>query len=320
MKNKLFIWAFSLLGAATAAAQDANFSQTNQLPLLVNPANTGAFEKEWRTGGIFRNTTYTAAQAFRTGVFTIEKRIKASYISENDVLGIGVYGLNDQSNGGALSSSYLGFSTAYGKALNGDGSSRLSVGLQGVWATRRLDVNKLTFGDQFTSGGFDGTLPSADAYRGGSSNYLDLNAGVSYNLAKEAYGLNLGAAIYHAGKPKEEFWNDTYQLPARYSFNAGGYFSVQDKDQIHVAVITNRQGKADDYLAGAYFSKHVALDASNLRLNAGGYYRLHSAIIPYFGIQSGKWIGGISYDVASGKINKANANRKSLEISMTALF
>ncbi|HVG15271.1 MAG TPA: PorP/SprF family type IX secretion system membrane protein [Chitinophagaceae bacterium] len=320
MKNILLIWAFSILGAATAAAQDANFSQVNQLPLMLNPANTGAFEKDWRAGGIFRNTTYTAAQAYRTGVFSIEKRMRAGFISEGDVLGLGVFGLSDQSNGGALSSNFLGLSTAFGKALNSDGSSRLSVGLQGVWATKRLDVNKLTFEDQFTSGGFEGSTPSADAYRGGSSNYLDLNAGISYSFTQATHGLNLGAALYHAGKPREQFMNDTYELPVRYSLNANGYFTVAGKDQIHLNATTNHQGKADEYLMGAYFSKNVVLESENIRLNMGSYYRLQSAIIPYFGIQTSKWTGGISYDVSSGKINKANANRKSLELSMTALF
>lgn len=320
MKNKLLIWALSILGTATAVAQDANFSQINQLPLLANPANTGSFAKEWRAGGIFRNTVYTAAQTFSTGVFSIDKRVKSGFISENDVLGMGFYGLTDQSNNGALRSSYLGFSTAYGKGLNVNGTSRLSVGLQGVWATRRLDVNKLTFEDQFTSGGFGGMNPSADSYRGGASSYFDFNAGIAYNLTAENHGFNLGTAIYHAGKPKEQLWNDHYQLPVRYTVNAGGYLTIADKDRIHLNAITNHQGKADEYLMGAYFSKNLVMDANSMRLNIGSYYRLRSAIIPYFGLQTDKWSSSLSYDIANGNITKGNSNRKSLELSMIAMF
>jgi type IX secretion system PorP/SprF family membrane protein len=321
MKNKLFIWALSLLGTATAVAQDANFSQVNQLPQLINPANTGSFEGAWRVSGLFRNTSYAAAQTFSTGVFSVEKRVKSNgFIGEHDVLGVSIYGLSDQSNNGALRSSYMGFTTAFGKALNTQGTSRLAVGLQGVWVTRRLDVNKLSFEDQFGSGGFDNMRPSFDAYRGGSSSYLDLNAGLSYNLNKENSGLNLGAAIYHASKPKEQLWHEEYELPSRYTFNASGYFTTSDKDRIYLSALSNHQGKVNEYLVGGYFSKNLVMDANTLRLNIGSYYRVKSAVIPYLGVQLGKWTGGLSYDVASGDIRSANSNRKSLELSMTALF
>jgi type IX secretion system PorP/SprF family membrane protein len=321
MKNKRIITALlGLATAATAIAQDAGFSQINSMPLLLNPANTGGFEKEWRTTGVFRNTSYGAGQTFTTGAFIVEKRVKGSFIDENDRLGIGAFALVDQSNGGALKSNYVGFSTAYAKALNVSGTSRLSAGLQGVWATRRLDMNKLTFGDQFTSGGFGAGMPSADAYRSAASSYLDVNAGIAYALSNERSGLNLGAAIYHAGKPKAEFWNEESELPSRHTFNGGTYFSIAGNDRIHVNAVATLQGEADEYLFGAYFSKHLQAETGNLRLNLGSYYRLNSAIIPYLGIETKTWSGGLSYDVASGSIREGAANRKSLEVSVTALF
>jgi type IX secretion system PorP/SprF family membrane protein len=321
MQNKLIIGALLLLGtAATAAAQDASFSQINSIPLLLNPAYTGSVEGTWRTSAIFRNTTYAAGQAFTTGAFTVEKRVKTGSGNEHDRLGIGLFGMADQSNGGALKSSYIGVSTAYAKALNTSGTSHLSAGLQGVWATRRLDLNKLTFEDQFTSGGFEGGTVSVDAYRGGATTYLDVNAGIVYELSNEKSGLNLGAAIYHAGKPEGDFWNEDSELPARYTLNGGTYFSLTADDRIHFNAVTNFQGKSEEYLLGAYWSKHLQMESTNLRLNIGSYYRLNSAVIPYLGIESKSWKGGLTYDVASGSIREGAANRKSLELSVTALF
>jgi type IX secretion system PorP/SprF family membrane protein len=322
MKNKLIIGALICLGtAATSVAQDAGFSQINSIPLLLSPANTGGFKQDWRTSGVFRNTSYAAGQTFTTGAFTVEKRIKTGG-AENDAdrLGIGAFGLFDQSNGGALKSNYIGLSTAYAKALNVSGTSRLSAGLQGVWATRRLDLNKLTFEDQFTSGGFEGGSASADAYRGAASAYLDVNAGLAYELTNEKNGFGLGAALYHAGKPEENFWGDDTELPVRYTFSANTYFTVADNDRFHLSAVTNFQGHADECLLGAYLSKHLQMESSNLRLNIGSYYRLKSAVIPYVGIESRNWSGGLTYDVASGSIREGAANRRSLEIAVAAFF
>ena len=322
MKSKFIIGAFFFLStAATAVAQDVNFSQINSMPLLLNPANTGNFDRAWRASGIFRNTTYAAGQTFTTAAFTIEKRITSGgLIGENDRLGIGFFGLSDQSNGGALKTNYMGFSTAYGKALNVSGTSRLSAGLQGVWVTRRLDLNKLTFADQFTSGGFENQVPSADAYKGASYSYLDLNAGIAYSLTKEKAGFNVGAAIYHATKPKEGFWSENDQLPSRYTLHAGAYFAVAEGDRIHLNTVNNFQGKADEHLFGAYFSKKLMMAESDLRLNIGSFYRLRSAIIPYLGIESRSWSSGFTYDVASGSIREGGANRKSFEVRLSAFF
>lgn len=321
MKKQLFVYAISLMTAASAAAQDANFSQQSQLPVFLNPANTGVFERGTRITGAFRNTSFNNSNAFTTGAIAAEKKITGKgVIDEGDALGIGVSGLFDQSNAGALKSNYIGVSIAYTKALNIAGTSKFSAGLQGVWATRRLDVNKLMFEDQFASGGYNSGIPSADAYRGGAVNYLDVNAGLAYRYAGKKSGFDLGAALFHAARPKEQFWGDGYRLPLRYTLHGGAYIGVGGSDQIHLSAIANRQGHINEYLVGGYFSKGVGAEATSLRLQLGSFYRVNSAVIPYVGIATADWHAGVTYDISAGSKTYTGYNARSLEFTMQYLF
>ena len=319
MKKKLFIYSLVLFNAAIATAQDAGFSQIQQVPVLLNPSNTGKFNQNWRVSGLFRNTSYNASHTYTTGAVIAEKSVKVG-AEKRDALGIGVSGLFDQSNSGALKSNYIGLSMAYIKSLNVEGTSRLSAGLQAVWVTRRLDVNKLVFEDQFVSGGFSSSVPSADAYRGGSLNYLDVNAGLSYHYTGTNYGFNAGAALFHINKPKEEFWGEDYRLASRITTDLGGYIGMGNNDKLHLSAVASFQEEAREYLLGGYFSKAVGASDKDLHVNIGGYYRVNNSVIPYIGISFPEWGGGLSYDVGTGSENKFNNSRKSLELSVQAYF
>ncbi|TCZ69665.1 type IX secretion system membrane protein PorP/SprF, partial [Flaviaesturariibacter aridisoli] len=53
--------AISILSAGTlsAAAQDAQLSQLHNTPLLLNPAQTGLYDKTYRLSGAYRNTSFS---------------------------------------------------------------------------------------------------------------------------------------------------------------------------------------------------------------------------------------------------------------------
>ncbi|MBS1566948.1 MAG: type IX secretion system membrane protein PorP/SprF, partial [Bacteroidetes bacterium] len=252
--KKQFILYIALMGVLRASAQDIDFSQINRLPVLISPANTGTFEKDWRLTGAFRNTSFDAGHTYLTGAAIVERKFHSG---RRDAIGLGFSGVFDQSNNGALKSNYLGLAFSYIKGLNEAGNSNLSFGVQGVWSTRRLDVNKLVFEDQLGSGGFSYNIPSADSYRSGSVNYLDLNAGIAYHYTSESFGINAGLGMFHISRPKEQFWGDGYKVPIRYSAEAGAYVRTADRDRLNFQVIGQFQDGQHEYLPGISYSKHV---------------------------------------------------------------
>ncbi|GAA4340298.1 PorP/SprF family type IX secretion system membrane protein [Flaviaesturariibacter amylovorans] len=307
-----------LLPALQGLAQDANFSQIQNTPLLLNPAHTGNFDKSWRINGGYRNTTFSGMRSFNTGYLSADARIKGKGISENDRLGIGVYGFLDANAGGSLKSNYFGLSLAYNKALGA--GTRLGVGAQAVYAAQRLDMSKLVFEDQFGSGGFSGT--SVDAGRmSGSENYFDLNVGLMLSHdAGGRWGGEIGATAMHLTKPKASFLGTDYRVPVRYQANASAWIRLKGNDRIQLQGLFVTQDKAEYVQGGFIFSKALKLTATETSLDLGVLTRNTNVVIPYLGLGWGRTKGALTYDVTTNKSKMAGLNRQSLEIFLTHTF
>ena len=88
---------------------------------------------------------------FTTSTLSVDFSILNKIIPETDTWGVGIIALTDKAAGGVLTNNYIGFSTAYHKALNEDGYSQIGLGFQGIYGQKRLDWSKLIFEDQLQS-------------------------------------------------------------------------------------------------------------------------------------------------------------------------
>jgi type IX secretion system PorP/SprF family membrane protein len=306
--------------ALQAGAQDAQLSQIFNAPLLLNPAETGLMDKGWRVSGGYRNTNFSGGmKAFSTGYLSVDTRLKGKWIPEGDRFGIGAYGYLDQSLSGALKANYFGLSLAYNKALSAGGKTRLGVGAQAVYASRQLNTNKLTFEDQFTSGGFS-SVPSRDASRGGTESHFDLNAGLELTHEAARWGVAVGGAVKHINRPKESFWGDDYQLPMSYSANGQVYVKLKGGDKLTVQALYVTGGPQQYLQGGLVFSKSIKLSATETTLDLGVLGRDSRTIIPYLGLGYGRTKGAITYDVTTNKEKQAGLSRSSLEVMLTHSF
>ena len=98
---KKLILASLILFSAFAEAQDPHFSQYHSSPLTLNPAMTGFFEGDFRLSGNYRQQWWSLGTPFITGTVSYEQRIMKAKL-KNDVFGIGVLGLYDQSLSGGF--------------------------------------------------------------------------------------------------------------------------------------------------------------------------------------------------------------------------
>lgn len=304
----------------TLRAQDPHFSQFFASPLTLNPALTGKFDGLYRIAGNYRNQWPTINNAFQTATLSVDTRILANRIPENDDWGIGFLALSDQQADGVLKDNYFSASTAYHKGLDEDGYHQLSIGFQGTYANSRLDGTKVTLGDELAP---DGTwsIPSNDPFanRVFSTHYFDANTGILYNgSTSDRNNFYIGASLYHINQPKESFNDANYFLARRWTIHAGGHFPIADNAAIYLSALHESQAGANETVAGAA----VALNANDdwftnpTNVYVGAWVRFGDAFIPYVSLEFAGLQFGLSYDTNISQLKTASNSRGGVEFSL----
>lgn len=320
---KKISYAFCLLFALfvmaqKSRAQDPHFSQFFVSPLTLNPAYTGNFNGTYRFSGNFKKQWPTVNNAFTTSTAAIDFSILSKNLPEKDTWGVGLMAVNDQSGNKILNNSFYTVSTAYSKTLDEDGMHQLSIGFQGTFASKRLDVRRADFEDELTALGFTGITTEAFANNPFSINYIDINTGFMYALSTNGdNSFYIGGSVYHVNRPSESFNGGNYLLNTRTTVHGGTYFPIGQYSFFHASIMHQVQGAAKETIAGGTFSHN--LSASNeqpLELYAGAWYRLGDALIPYLGIEINHFRIGVSYDINTSTLRPASFSRGGTELSI----
>lgn len=303
-----------------AQAQDAHFSQFFASPLTLNPALTGKFDGSLRVAGNYRNQWPAFNNVYTTSTLSVDFSILNKVLPENDTWGVGIIALTDKAAGGILTNNYIGISTAYHKALNEDGFSQIGIGFQGMYGQKRLDWTKLIFEDQLTPFGFDLTVPSADISTLNNNNisYFDVNAGLIYTVStSDRNNFYAGASMYHINRPKESFKGGEWNIAARTTISAGGYFPVSPSLTLHTSGIYQLQGKATETTIGGALSSSLNDDEENpTNVYFGAWMRVKDALIPYLGLEFAGMRIGATYDINISSLKSGSQSRGGMEISL----
>ena len=319
-KRILFLFIYSIC-SLSLYAQDPHFSQYFSSPLTISPASTGNMTGPSRIAANFRNQWQGIGTPYLTGTFSFETEILKNKMGEGNKLAIGFLGLFDKTFGGALKSNYFSTSVGYHLWINEDMTDKLSIGFQTTFANKTLDFTKLTFAEQFTSGGFNTSLPSNQNFSNGTVNYIDFNTGLMYTHITDLNSYYFGTSLYHITQPVESFFSKTnYRLPIRLTFNGGMAFNVGELNKIHISALGMIQGSVGIYMIGSAYETALPVESEDMSLMLGGYYRFKDAIIPYVGIKKNNFQVGISYDATISSLNLGSTKNRSFEISMIYNF
>ncbi|MGN6439512.1 MAG: PorP/SprF family type IX secretion system membrane protein [Agriterribacter sp.] len=302
-----------------AYAQDPHFSQFFSSPLTLNPAYTGKFDGTFRVAGNYRNQWPTINNAYTTATASVDFNILQNRIPEFDTWGFGVMGMNDQSGNKILNNNFISLSTAYHKALDENGYHTITVGFQGTYAAKRLDISKADFEDELTSLGFTGV--TQEVFNNNNNvaiNYFDVNAGLLYSGSTNGYNnFYLGVSSYHVNRPKESFMGGNFVLNPRVTVHGGGYAPIGRITTFHGSFIHQRQAGATETVLGGALDFALNEDGDYpANLYAGMWYRFGDAFIPYVGIEFAGLRIGYSYDVNNSSLNTASNSRGGNEISL----
>lgn len=330
---KKYIFIFSVFQVLFSSAQDLHFSQTAQTPLLINPAAAGVYDG-WQRVIINQRTQWLGATtSFMTTSFAGDVTLLKKERGNKSYLGLGGI-FNTDVGGDGRFGSQSGTISMSGILPMNKSKHILSVGLQGGFGSRKGDISKLSFENQWNSSAyaFDPNLPSGEVTNLNNFSYLDAGAGVYYLFApgKSTFARNnelnfqLGASVYHVNQPKLKYTNGSDdRLHRKFVFHTGLVKDIVGSNvSIDGSIVQFIQGGHYETILGSMiryrFQEGTKLTgfSQNAYFGFGLYMRVKDAIIPSILIDYKGLKFGISYDATISKLRRAYGGG-SLEFSLS---
>jgi type IX secretion system PorP/SprF family membrane protein len=314
----------TLLAGNSASAQDVHFTQFDASPLLINPAFTGAHNGKYRAAAIYRDQwrSIMGDAAFKTVGASIDAPIVRD-LSIDDYLAAGLQFYNDRAGDGNLANNSILASVAYHKFLGSKQNMSLSVGLQGGYTQKSIDLSKLYFGDEFRNGVFQQGTSAEYPGLGNKVDYFTVNAGVNYSIAfGENFGITLGGGANNLTQPDESVQrerNAEVGLGMRYTGQAGAIVYTGERLSIRPAVLYQSQSTASEIVAGSEFNYIVGNTEFRNYATAvfiGAWHRLDDAVMATAGVEFKGFRVGVSYDYNISTLDAATNGNGGFEISL----
>lgn len=301
-----------LLSPKTVNSQDFHLSQYDAPPLFLNPAMTGMFDGKVRVHAHYRTQwAAVASKPFTTTGLSLDMPVKK--------FGAGLQIMNYRAGAGNFNVLSALLSVGYDVVFDKDKNHHLALGIQGGIVHKTVDVNKLTYGNQYTTannGTFDTNLPSGETFGNVSILNHDINAGFLYYYAKENVRVNpfVGFSAFHLTQPKESFYDYNNRLPIRYYIHGGLKINVNEKIQLLPKAIYMRELNASEHTVSLLLHYYLKDDTY---LIFGPTYRSNDAGIIELGLKKGQYTCRVSYDVNTSTLKEVSNHRGGFEISFT---
>lgn len=303
-----------LFTTVQGTAQDLHFSQFFNSPLTTNPANTGFIpDGNYRVGINYRNQWASVPVPYKTmsafGDFQLFRdRLEYGWV------GIGGVVLRDVAGSGNLTSTKVYGSVAYHQLLGQ--ASLLSLGFNVGSASKRVDIAKLTFGDQWNGKFFDSQIPTAEPITQSKVTYFDMQVGMNYAyFPTDNIYINGGLSVQHVNKPRESFYEGNNQIDRRYIGFLNGIFKMSDNVILNPGAYYARQAGSKEIVVGGNVAYNLSGDGTK-QVFGGAYLRFNDAAIFLLGYEISRVRMMFSYDVTTSQLANSNGRRGAYEIGI----
>jgi type IX secretion system PorP/SprF family membrane protein len=272
-------------------AQDPEFTQFYANPLYLNPAFAGA-NKCPRFVLNYRNQWPALTGQFVTTSASFDKYFCG-------IGGVGVLITNDNAGEGTLKTTNASLLYAWHQPLNRFLS--ISAGFQGTFAQKKVDWDKLSFGDMIDPRrGF--TRPTEEVPTEGIARYFDMSAGIMLHSSR----FFLGFASHHLAEPDEYLLSGPSPLPRKYTGHAGAVIPVSNHDDVSISPNVLFQAQQD------FRQLNLGLYVNKGPITGGFWYRNQDSFIILLGLQQKTFRVGYSYDVTISKLSNQTAGSHEL--------
>lgn len=313
MRNIYKALAFLVLGLPfTTTGQDYHFSQFDALVPSFQPALTGVFKDyKYRAATQYRNQWRPlATKPFSTFALAYDMPI-------NERWGAGGYIINY--DGAKVFNAFnLVVSGSYKITDPGQEEHLLTAGLQMGIIYKNINNSDLLFESQYDDGQFNSALPSNESFNRMSKLLPEFNMGIYYEWTDKnnMYHPYAGLSLFHITSPKESLLisSEASRVPRRLLLNAGCKLDINDEIKVDVKLLTQNQGKANDWVLGAGGSYY--LNDQDIDLKLGLYYRVKDAFVIAAGLSYEDLTFMLSYDVTTSGLKEFNGGKGALEFTL----
>jgi type IX secretion system PorP/SprF family membrane protein len=317
---KKILLSIYVLVSFASNAQDINFSQFYELPLLRNPALAGIYRGDVRVTTAFRNQWNSVTTPYQTTALGTELKFGVSQNSD-DYLSLGLQITNDVAGDSKLGKTQILPMLTYHKSISSENDTYISAGFLGGAVQQRFDPSKLTFDDQFVNGSYSPTNPTRQTFTNTNVIYWDAAAGLRYS---SVLGMDtkfyLGAAYFHFNQPKVAFNPASdIRLNKKFVFNGGISAPTSDYDKVILYLDYFMQG-GNNQIQGGFLYKHDILQEDidySFGIAAGAFYRVNDAVVPVIKLDYYNWSAGLTYDVNISKLTQASKARGCFEFTLS---
>ncbi|OFX38131.1 MAG: hypothetical protein A2X08_08970 [Bacteroidetes bacterium GWA2_32_17] len=331
MNNKLFQTAIGVfLIPASIFGQDILFSQPNEAPLILNPANAG-IPYSMRVTANYRSQWRSVTTPFSTIAAGVDGKI-LSQGTKGSSLGVGLILFNDQAGSGHLTTNQINLCVS-GKVTIAKYQA-LSVGLSGGIIQRRIGTDNLTWGEQYNGIAYDPTRLSGESFSGDNFLNGDFGTGIQWSYGKgqstlssnDQFGAQTGISVSHVNSPSTGFYQVVDKRAIRYLFHFSCSYGIKNTNmQISPLFLYERQGPAQ-MIYGGTFIKYKLQESSKYTdnmlsksISIGGFFRSGDAAVIAAQCELGQIGFGISYDINISSLTNVSSGHGGFEISLKYL-
>lgn len=323
--NRLLLGGAVVMGQYSMA-QDIHFSQFDETPLQLNPANAGV-QHDIRIITNYKNQWQSVGSPYKT--FALSGDFKLLKKKKNN-LGIGLDFFNDKAGDANLSSNQVNLSITGIVPLND--KSTLAGGIMGGFAQRSIQLNGLAWGSQYDGMNYNASLPTGETAGTSSFTYFDMGAGLEYHYssdemyisANNARKVTIGVSMFHPQRPVYSFYGQQEQrLHTKYVLHGEGAFGIQNSNLVlKPSYIIFMQGGVTEVTPGLSF-QYILQEGSKYTghkkpsaFSIGGYYRVKDAVLAVAKFEFANYAIGFSYDINLSKLKTVSSARGGFEISL----
>jgi len=328
MRVQFFI--IAILSVFTLDAQDIEFSQFNNVPMMQNPANTGMGRGYNRANMMYHSQHTTMGNVYSTMYASVDAPIFSHKMKRaSGLFATGLHFYNNTEGDAKLSTMNIGLSLAGHVDL--DYYNKGSVGLQGSYNQQSYNVNKIQWDNQYNGTAYDPTLPSGENFSGANNIYFNMGVGLLWkhfsreeNLSSIDKGsFELGYSMFNITKPSLSLFNSGDKQYFKHHLHFKTLFAIGEK---HIGVAPSgmflMQGPHLEYSIGSSFLYFLKSDTKytgfikEAYLGVSLHYRHTDALVPGLIIKIGDIVVGMSYDYSIGKVQNFNGGMGGFEVSI----
>lgn len=317
----------------TSFAQDIHFSQYNLAPLLVNPAQAGAYRNFEVIANYKAQWTSVSSNAFKTMMFNYDGRLMHKKWKKK-WLSAGLTVFNDKAGEGEMITTQANACIGYHVQLSS--RSTLGAGLLGGFAQRRINYSSFAWDEQYQNGAYNpsnstGEVTPQNYQNNAKQVYPDAGLGILYQYTKgETYLSSNDIMVFHAGfalvhlnQPAYSFYGSSEKLYQKLVGHADLLFGVKNTNlSLMPGIVYMRQGPSSEIYPGCFFRYQLQEESKftgfvkSTSLILGTHLRAGDAFVPSVQLEIAEYTFGISYDVNISGLKKGTTGRGGFEVAL----